>query len=73
MECSSEDSSDNTQGPNSNKDQRVYFVPKRSFPFQFSTHSHFNFLFYLTFLFQIYNSISILFLFVCLIASVCNN
>ncbi|WJX73807.1 Ubiquitin carboxyl-terminal hydrolase 8 [Trifolium repens] len=29
MECSSEDSSDNTQGPDSNKDQRVYFVPKR--------------------------------------------
>jgi hypothetical protein len=50
MECSSEDSSDNTQGPDSNKDQRVYFVPKRSFPFQFSTHYHFNFLFYLTFL-----------------------
>ncbi|XP_058779622.1 ubiquitin carboxyl-terminal hydrolase 8 [Vicia villosa] len=29
MECGSEDCSDNTQGPDSNKDQRVYFVPQR--------------------------------------------
>ncbi|CAI8592805.1 unnamed protein product [Vicia faba] len=29
MECGSEDCSDNTHGPDSNKDQRVYFVPHR--------------------------------------------
>lgn len=38
MDCASEDCSDNSQRPDSHKDQRVYFVPHRSFLFQDSTH-----------------------------------